>query len=83
MIRLANHLDPDDRVTPPEAARLLGTTPDVLRIWRQRRRGPAYHRRGGRVLYLVRDLQAFDRGVRIEPLPTACVRMDRQAVRQD
>lgn len=60
--------DPTARVTPPEAAQLLGTTVGVLRIWRQRGRGPAYNLRGGRVLYTVRDLQAFDRGVRIEPI---------------
>lgn len=42
-----------------EAARFLGAAKDTLLTWRQRGRGPRFHKIGRRVRYDVRDLEAF------------------------
>ena len=48
-----------DFLNPAEAARLLRVQPATLRQWRYLKRGPAYHRVGGRVVYSAADLAAF------------------------
>lgn len=49
------------------AARIRGIAPATLRAWRSEGRGPAYHRRGGRIYYTARDLDAWLAAQRIEP----------------
>ncbi|WP_083300942.1 helix-turn-helix domain-containing protein [Jeongeupia sp. USM3] len=46
-------------VPPAHAAPLLRVTETTLATWRCRGGGPAYIKRGGRVLYRLADLQAF------------------------
>ncbi|MFC7093511.1 helix-turn-helix domain-containing protein [Jeongeupia naejangsanensis] len=46
-------------VPPAHAALLLRVTETTLATWRSRGGGPAYIKRGGRVLYRLADLQAF------------------------
>ncbi|WP_420104511.1 helix-turn-helix domain-containing protein [Bosea sp. (in: a-proteobacteria)] len=54
-------------VKPHEAASLLGTTPETLKNWRHRKRGPAYHRQGRSIRYSLFDLKAFAEGGRVDP----------------
>ena len=52
---------------PPEAAAFLRVKVDTLRIWRRDGRGPAYVKVGGRVRYLMEDLEQFVRGRSARP----------------
>jgi excisionase family DNA binding protein len=45
--------------TPAEAATYLRTTTGTLRCWRSLRRGPAYVKSGGRILYPRDAVQAW------------------------
>lgn len=42
-----------------EAALLLGVSEALLRKWRARHQGPRYRKMGRRVLYQLRDLDAY------------------------
>jgi predicted DNA-binding transcriptional regulator AlpA len=46
-------------VRTPEAARLLGFSPRTLEKHRCDGTGPIYHKLGGRVVYMIADLQAW------------------------
>lgn len=50
---------PDTLLYTEEAARLLGVQASTLRSWRRDNRGPASHKRNGRVVYRKRDLDAW------------------------
>lgn len=56
-----------DHLTPRQAANYLGKTPEILKQWRFKGRGPAYVKRGGRIFYPKADLDAFQAGTRVEP----------------
>jgi hypothetical protein len=49
-------------LTSKEAAMYIGTTPNVLRVWRSTGRGPRYKGRGHFVRYAKSDLDQFMRG---------------------
>jgi hypothetical protein len=50
----------EPRFTTPEAAAFLRRRPITLEIWRSRGNGPRYIKSGGRVLYALSDLLAFE-----------------------
>jgi len=54
-------LTTDDRlIDPDEAAKILGTTPGTLSVWRCTKRYPLrYIRVGRRVRYRLADIEAF------------------------
>lgn len=52
------------------AARLRGVAPATLRAWRARGYGPAYHRRGRRIVYRADDVDAWAATQRVEPTTT-------------
>ncbi len=60
-------LKPDALLTEEEAAKSLMVEPPTLNKWRQRERGPAYLKIGGRVSYRVADLLAFLAQCRVVP----------------
>ena len=49
-----------------QAAEQLGITSATLYVWRHNGRGPAYHKRGGKVWYNPKDIEAFNRAGRVE-----------------
>ena len=60
-------------LTPLEAGRYLGVSPRTLSRYRSSDKGPAFHRFGGRVRYLLADLKrwaAAQRTTAGEPGPT-------------
>ena len=60
---------PDDLMTSAEAAIYLGVYLTTMSSWRWRGVGPAYFRRGQRVYYSQRDLDAYLDSItaRVEP----------------
>ena len=48
-----------DYMTTEEVAELLRTSPETVRFWRSRGRGPKSFRVGRRVLYARSDVEAF------------------------
>ncbi|WP_390622726.1 helix-turn-helix domain-containing protein [Mobilicoccus massiliensis] len=44
-----------------EAARFLDVEEVTMRAWRARRRGPTFHRIGGRYVYMASDVLAWAR----------------------
>jgi len=48
-------------LTTAEAARLIGLSPNTLRDYRAKGRGPRYHKRGHAVFYHSSDLGALPR----------------------
>lgn len=59
MMRMSNATRPDALLYTQEAANLLGVKASTLRSWRRDNRGPAGHKRNGRVVYRKRDLDAW------------------------
>ena len=53
--------------TTEQAAAHLALKPKTLHNWRAQGRGPAFVKLGGRVLYPIRDLEAFVAANRHEP----------------
>lgn len=49
----------DDLISQPQAAALIGTTPQTLRDWRVTGRGPRWREIGGRYLYRVADVRSW------------------------
>ena len=47
------------KLNTKEAARFLGVQPNTLDVWRCKRRGPKYSKVGRRVLYDIKDLEAY------------------------
>jgi predicted site-specific integrase-resolvase len=43
----------------PAAAPLLGVTPGTLQVWRCQGKGPRFIKSGGRVIYRLRDINAY------------------------
>lgn len=54
-------------LSPHEAAKFLGISPACLRLWREKRQGPAAYRVGGRWRYSEADLRAYLDACRIDP----------------
>ena len=50
----------DPKLTPKEAAELLGVHVDCLYRWRRRGGGPRYYRRMGRIFYLRSDVESWE-----------------------
>lgn len=50
---------PSTLLTTPEAAKRLGTSAGNLAVMRNRGKGPAFYKRGGRVFYDLRDLDVW------------------------
>lgn len=56
---------PDNRVTRADAAAFLGLRPKTLAEYARLGRGPLPRRVGGRIFYLLQDLEAYrDAGAR-------------------
>lgn len=56
---------PDGRVSRADAALFLGCTPKTMADWSSRGYGPLPRKVGGRIFYLMRDLEAYrDTGAR-------------------
>jgi hypothetical protein len=49
------------------AAKYLGVQPMTLAKWRYRRRGPAYYKQHGKIMYSEADLIAFIKASRVDP----------------
>lgn len=56
-----------DYLTARQAANYLKSTEKTLKQWRYAGRGPAYVKRGGRILYLKTDLDTYLAGRRVQP----------------
>jgi hypothetical protein len=54
-------------MTENQAAEVLGLKVQTLRNWRHERRGPAYLKLSRRVIYTLRDLEAYQLKNRIDP----------------
>jgi hypothetical protein len=50
-----------------DAAELLHARPQTLRAWRNRRKGPAFYKLSGRILYKREDLEAWIARCRVVP----------------
>ncbi len=50
-----------------QLARRWSLSPRTLERWRWRERGPAYLKVGGRVVYRLEDVEAFERGAVRQP----------------
>jgi hypothetical protein len=60
--------EPSGILTEKEAAEMIaGLKPGTLAKWRMRRRGPCYHKLGGRIRYKVADIQAWIDSSRVDP----------------
>lgn len=59
MVRMSNTTRTDTLLYTHEAAALIGIKPGTLRAWRRDNRGPAGHKRNGRVVYRHRDITAW------------------------
>lgn len=57
----------DNLLSPKQLALLLGVATVTVRVWRQRRQGPPYHRVGGRVKYRESDVAAWLESNRVAP----------------
>ncbi len=53
----------DETLTTEEAAKIIGITPDTLRMWRVQNKGPDFYKLGdtkqSQVRYLRREVQAY------------------------
>ena len=54
-------------MTEAEAGEYIRRRPATMGIWRHKRKGPAYTKAGGRILYFKRDLDAFLESSLIDP----------------
>jgi DNA-binding transcriptional MerR regulator len=50
-----------------EAAKELGLSPNTLRIWRKRGKGPPYYKVGKKVIYTSGDLAKWLNDRRVDP----------------
>jgi hypothetical protein len=48
---------PDHRMSPADAAKFLGYSSQTLANWRCDGKGPKWMRKGGRIFYVLEDLQ--------------------------
>ena len=55
------------RMRVQQAASKLGLTAGTLNMWRSQRKGPAYLKIGGRILYQEADLEVWIRSRQIDP----------------
>lgn len=62
----AEQIKPSRRIGPQEAAELIGVTEVCLRRWRQQKLGPPYYRQVGRIYYMIPDIEAWQRGNRVD-----------------
>jgi hypothetical protein len=60
-------VDRKDMLPEKEAAKFVFAKPNTLRIWRYRKRGPAYVKVSGKVFYLKSDLEKFVLEGRVDP----------------
>lgn len=58
---------PNQSLNEKEAASFLGLSRQSLANWRCQRRGPVYHKIGGRIIYRAEDLEQFLHANRIDP----------------
>jgi hypothetical protein len=56
-------------VSEREVALMLGVSVSALRLWRSQRVGPPFARIRRRVVYLIKDLEAFLGSNRVETEP--------------
>lgn len=56
---------PRQLLTAKQAGTLLGVAPKTLANWRTLGTGPKFHKTGGKILYLRRDLVAFARSRKV------------------
>lgn len=57
----------DKLLDTAQAADHIGYSKSCLEWWRMVRRGPVYHKVGGRIRYRKSDLDAFVESGRVEP----------------
>ena len=58
----------DLRYSSVEAAVLLGVSPNLLRQWRHKGRGPVYYKLEGRVTYIGEDLIGYMDQAKRDPI---------------
>jgi len=73
---MQSHNDQTDALTEAEAARRLGVSAAVLRVWRGRGTGPRFCRFGRSVRYLARDIEEFIRLSAVNPTTSPKMRED-------
>jgi hypothetical protein len=61
---------PIAHINQVQLARRWSLSPRTLERWRWRDQGPAYLKLGGRVLYRLEDIEAFERGSVRQPTAT-------------
>lgn len=54
-------------LTTSELGERWGMNPGTLANWRMFKRGPKYSKKGTRVIYDVKDIEAFERASVVEP----------------
>lgn len=59
------------KLNTQEAAIYLGLQPNTLEVWRCKHKGPRYAKLGRRVLYDIKDLEAFFSSRSIETMESA------------
>lgn len=65
---------PDKRsLSTKEAAAYLGLSPGTLEVWRSHGKGPRYRKFGRRVLYEIKDLDAYSASRIVETQDTASI----------
>lgn len=65
------------KLNTQEAAAYLGVQPNTLEVWRCKHKGPRYAKLGRRVLYDIKDLEAFFASRSIETLESNDTRRGR------
>ncbi|WP_404801889.1 helix-turn-helix transcriptional regulator [Bosea spartocytisi] len=58
--------EPNIYLTAAEVSRRWRVTPAALAQWRSRKTGPAWTKFGGRVVYALRDIEAYEAAQRRE-----------------
>lgn len=64
---------PQKNLTTVEAAAYLGLSPGTLEVWRSLGKGPRYRKFGRRVLYEIKDLDAYSASRVVETRDTAAI----------
>lgn len=54
-------------LTPAEIGTFLGVSEKTLAQWRSQRKGPSYHKIGGRVRYFRSDIEAWINQHKVNP----------------
>ncbi len=65
------HDVPKRALNTQEAATYLGLSPGTLEVWRSLGKGPRYRKFGRRVLYEIKDLDAYSASRIVETRDTA------------